>query len=182
MTRSASTQAGIEWSASPKESNHQLSHRPSAAFPGRTENMIVQIRSTSYGLRCYSNENVGVDLPDVTNSILMTLDTRMRNRNRRTWMRATNVPVPSWASSTSTTSPPPTELKRMASPGLSGERAGKRRNKLCKRTLFDVNMHARRTEMMVASLRGQQARKRATTRASKSASLPCEDGPLRIAQ
>ena len=72
----------------------------------------------------------------------------------------------------------------MASPGVSGERAGKRLNKCCKRILFDVNMHARRTEVMVEFLRGWEAPKRATTRASEAASLPCEDvgGPLRMAQ
>ena len=151
------------------------------------ENVTTQIRSTSSQLRCYlplERKRKKGGLPDVTNSTLMSPDTRMRSRNRRIWMRAMNVPVPFCGSSTSTTSPPPAELKSIASPGESGEITGKCRNKCCKRTLFDVNMHARRIEVMVVSLRGWQAPKMASTRESRAAPQPCEDveGPLRMAQ
>jgi hypothetical protein len=51
-------------------------------------------------------------------------------------------------------SPPPAEPKSIVSLRVSGESAGEFQNKCCKRGLFDVNIHARRIEAMVVSLRG----------------------------
>jgi hypothetical protein len=71
----------------------------------------------------------------------------------------------------------------MESLRVSGDIAGKCQNKCCKRTLFDVVIHARRIEEMVVSLRGRQLSKSESTRACRSASLVREAVvPLRMAQ
>jgi len=117
------------------------------------------------------------------NSLLISLEEFIRNRNRRILTWATNAPEPSRVSSTLTASPPvgPKSIRSLMD---SGESPGNCQNKCWRRALLDVHIHARRTESLVVFFSDPEAFKRVNIRAFKASSSTSGDftGLLRIAQ